>query len=92
MHLRNTGPTRRSIIVGKRWSDKVIFAQKMIGLAAEHSETNTVMIDATYLKPRHFSRAFQKAGHAAYINADQLEGNVDPGAEAAARLFEYLAS
>jgi dihydroxyacetone kinase len=33
-----------------------------------------------------------KAGRAAYINAKQLEGHVDPGAEAVARLFEYLAA
>ena len=33
-----------------------------------------------------------KAGRASYINADQLHGNVDPGAEAVARLFEQLAS
>ena len=33
-----------------------------------------------------------KAGRAAYLSAQQLEGNVDPGAEAVARLFEYLAS
>lgn len=32
-----------------------------------------------------------KAGRAAYLNAQQLEGHVDPGAEAVARLFEYLA-
>ena len=31
------------------------------------------------------------AGRAAYINADQLHGHVDPGAEAVARLFEHLA-
>lgn len=33
-----------------------------------------------------------KAGRASYINADQLDGHVDPGAEAVARLFEQLAS
>ncbi len=33
-----------------------------------------------------------KAGRASYINAGQLEGHVDPGAEAVARLFERLAS
>jgi len=33
-----------------------------------------------------------KAGRAAYINAKQLEGHVDPGAEAVARLFEHLAT
>ena len=31
------------------------------------------------------------AGRAAYINADQLHGHVDPGVEAVARLFEHLA-
>ncbi|SHH41625.1 dihydroxyacetone kinase [Cognatiyoonia sediminum] len=33
-----------------------------------------------------------KAGRASYINADQLDGHVDPGAEAVARLFEHLAA
>ncbi len=33
-----------------------------------------------------------KAGRATYINAEQLAGHVDPGAEAVARLFEHLAS
>ena len=33
----------------KRWSGKAIFAQMMAGLAAEHGEEKTVMIDATYL-------------------------------------------
>jgi triose/dihydroxyacetone kinase / FAD-AMP lyase (cyclizing) len=32
-----------------------------------------------------------RVGRASYINAKQLEGNVDPGAEAVARLFEHLA-
>lgn len=31
-----------------------------------------------------------KAGRAAYVNAGNLEGHVDPGAEAVARLFESL--
>lgn len=33
-----------------------------------------------------------KAGRATYINAEQLVGHNDPGAEAVARLFEHLAS
>jgi dihydroxyacetone kinase len=33
-----------------------------------------------------------KAGRAAYVNARQLEGHVDPGAEAVAILFEHLAT
>ena len=36
----------------KRWSDKGIFAQIMAGLAAEHGEEKTVMIDATLFDPR----------------------------------------
>lgn len=31
------------------------------------------------------------AGRASYINAAQLEGHIDPGAEAVARLFEHVA-
>ena len=33
-----------------RWSEKGIFARMMVGLAVEHGEKKTVMIDATYLK------------------------------------------
>ncbi len=33
-----------------------------------------------------------KAGRAMYINADQLRGHIDPGAEAVARLFENLSA
>ena len=40
-------------------------------------------LTATYVKAR--------AGRAAYINAQQLEGHIDPGAEAVARLLEFLA-
>ncbi|MEH6726710.1 MAG: DAK2 domain-containing protein, partial [Hyphomicrobiales bacterium] len=33
-----------------------------------------------------------KAGRATYVSPAQLEGHIDPGAEAVARLFEHLAS
>lgn len=33
-----------------------------------------------------------KVGRASYINAEQLQGHIDPGAEAVARLFESLAA
>ncbi len=33
-----------------------------------------------------------QAGRASYINPEQLQGHVDPGAEAVARLFEHLAA
>ena len=32
-----------------------------------------------------------KAGRATYLGEDQLQGHIDPGAEAVARLFEHLA-
>ena len=44
------GPAKTLYNRWKRWSDKGIFAQMMIGLAAGHGEENTIMIDATYLK------------------------------------------
>lgn len=46
------GPHKTLYSRWKRWRDKGIFAQMMVGLAAEHSEEKTVMIDATYLKAR----------------------------------------
>ena len=44
------GPHKTLYNRWKRWSEKGIFAQIMMGLAAEHGEEKTVMIDATYLK------------------------------------------
>jgi transposase len=43
------GPHKTLYNRWKRWSDNDIFAQMMMGLAAEHGEEKTVMIDATYL-------------------------------------------
>ncbi|ASP21979.1 transposase [Antarctobacter heliothermus] len=47
---REYGPHKTLHNRWKRWSDKGIFAHMMAGLAAEHGEKKTVMIDATYLK------------------------------------------
>ena len=44
------GPHKTLYNRWKRWSDKGIFAQMLVGLAADHHEEQTVMIDATYLK------------------------------------------
>lgn len=44
------GPHKTLYSRSKRWSEKGIFARMMVGLAAEHGEKTTVMIDATYLK------------------------------------------
>ena len=45
-----TGHTRHCTTIGNAGSDKGVFARMMAGLAAEHGEEKTVMIDATYLK------------------------------------------
>ena len=44
------GPHKTLYNRWKRWNGKSISAQKMTGLATEHGEEETVMIDATYLK------------------------------------------
>ena len=44
------GPHKTLYNGWKRWRDKGIFAQMMMGLATDHGEKKTVMIDATYLK------------------------------------------
>lgn len=44
------GPHKALYNRWKRWSNKGIFAQMLIGLAADHGEEKTVMIDTTYLK------------------------------------------
>ncbi len=44
------GPHKTLYNRWKPWSDKGIFARMMVGLAAEHGEDKTVMIDATFLK------------------------------------------
>ncbi len=46
------GPHKTLYNRRKRWSDKGIFAEMMVDLAADHGETKTVMIDAIYLKAR----------------------------------------
>ncbi len=43
------GPHRTLRNRWKRWSDKGIFARMMAGLAAEHGEAKTRLIDATHL-------------------------------------------
>ncbi|WP_135501424.1 IS5 family transposase [Roseovarius aestuariivivens] len=44
------GPHKTLYSRWKRWGEKGIFARMMVGLAAEHGEEKTVMIDTTYLK------------------------------------------
>ena len=44
------GPSKTLYNRWKRWSDKGIFARMFVELAKEGTATETVMIDATYLK------------------------------------------
>lgn len=44
------GPDKTQYSRWKRWSDMGVFARIMEGLAAEHTDYKTIMIDATYLK------------------------------------------
>jgi len=44
------GPHKTLRYRWKRWSDKGVLARIMAGLAAEHGEKRTAMIDATCLK------------------------------------------
>lgn len=50
MRRRNMALTKRSTAAGSVGVKRGIFARMMAGLAAEHGEKTTVMIDATYLK------------------------------------------
>jgi transposase len=61
------GPHKALYNRWKRWSDKGVFACIMVGLAAEHGEETTVMIDATCLKAHRTatSLAAKKGGVAA---------------------------
>ncbi len=43
------GPYKTLYNRWKHWSDMGVFARVMAGLAAEGTETKTIMIDATYL-------------------------------------------
>ena len=47
---REYGPPKTLYNRWKRWSDMGVFARMMEGLAAEGTEQQTIMIDATYLK------------------------------------------
>ena len=47
---KDCGPHKTLYNRLKRWSDKGVFARLMAGLASQHGEEKTVMIDAAYLK------------------------------------------
>jgi transposase len=44
------GPSKTLYNRWKRWSDKGIFARMLLELSGQEAQTDTLMIDATYLK------------------------------------------
>lgn len=86
------GLTRMQEIGGARLGDRTMVdalspALEALGdgtQAAARAARQGAQLTANMLKA--------KAGRAAYISSKQLEGHVDPGAEAVARLFEHLAA
>ena len=63
---REDGPAKTLYNRWKRWGDRGVFARIMEGLAAEASEPETIMIDATCLKAHRTATSLQsKKGGAA---------------------------
>lgn len=58
------GPAKTLYNRWKRWSDNGVFARILMGLAAEGTEHQTIMMDATYLKAHRTSSslAVKKGG------------------------------
>ncbi|MDX8355420.1 IS5 family transposase [Cognatiyoonia sp. IB215182] len=55
---KDYGPQKTLYNRWNRWRNKGIFAQMMVGLAADHGEERTVMIGVTYLKVHHTASSF----------------------------------
>jgi transposase len=72
------GPHKTLYSRWKRWSEKGIFARMMVGLAAEHGEKTTVMIDVSTRTPwvRESVRKYLKAHRTATSMAAKKGGAV----------------
>jgi len=53
------GPPKTLYNRWKRWSEKGVFAQILMGLSSHEPEEKTVMIDATYLKTHRTATSLQ---------------------------------
>lgn len=87
-----TGLRRMQEIGGANLGDRTLVDALAPALAAlEHGITEAAT--AARAGADHTATILQaKAGRSSYVSAKQLEGHIDPGAEAVARLFEMLAS
>lgn len=85
-----TGLRRIQEIGGAKVGDRTMIDALHPALQALESGLNEAAAAARIGANRTAEITQAKAGRAMYINAEQLRGHVDPGAEAVARLFEEL--
>ncbi|WP_353475340.1 dihydroxyacetone kinase subunit DhaK [Salipiger sp. H15] len=88
----NAGLDRMQEIGGARPGDRTMIDALQPALEHLASGLDEAARAARAGANRTAEMATAKAGRSAYINADQLKGQVDPGAEAVARLFESLSA
>ncbi|MDQ0422816.1 dihydroxyacetone kinase [Peteryoungia aggregata LMG 23059] len=85
------GLARMQEIGGANVGDRTMIDALSPALDALHGGLKAAASAARAGADRTATLARANAGRAAYINAKQLQGHADPGAEAVARLFEHLA-
>jgi dihydroxyacetone kinase len=85
------GLRRMQEIGGARLGDRTMVDALVPALDALNDGPAAAARAARQGADRTASMTKANAGRAAYLNAKQLAGHVDPGAEAVARLFEHLA-
>ncbi len=87
-----SGLARMQEIGGARLGDRTMVDALAPALDVIEQGTAAAAAAARAGAQRTASMTKANAGRASYINAKQLAGHVDPGAEAVARLFEQLAT
>lgn len=85
-----TGLWRIQEIGGAKTGDRTMIDALEPALQALENGLSAAAVAARQGADRTTQMTQAKAGRAMYINAEQLRGHVDPGAEAVARLFEKL--
>lgn len=85
------GLARMQEIGGARPGDRTMVDALLPALEALKIDMKSAAIAAREGADYTATLTSAKAGRASYINAEQLDGHTDPGAEAVARLFEHLA-
>jgi dihydroxyacetone kinase len=91
-HALMAGLERMQEIGGATLGDRTMIDALMPALAALEDSLGAAAKAARAGADHTATLTEAKAGRASYINAEQLQGHIDPGAEAVARLFEHLAT